>query len=42
MDNRMRWNSWYEMLRVLFDIRPVIEKYCQDHEEDLEEDILSY
>jgi hypothetical protein len=42
MDNRTRWNSWYEMLRVLFDVRPAIEKYCQDHEEDLEEDILSH
>jgi hypothetical protein len=30
------------MLKVLFDIRPAIEKYCQDHEDDLKEDILSH
>jgi hypothetical protein len=41
MDNRTRWNSWYEMLRVLLDLRPAVERYCQNHEEELEEDILT-
>jgi hypothetical protein len=27
MDNYTRWNSWYEMLRVLLDLRPVVERY---------------
>jgi hypothetical protein len=41
MDNRMRWNSWYKMLRVLLDLRPVVERYCQNYEEELKEDILT-
>ena len=41
MDNRTRWNSWYEMLRVLLELRPVVERYYQNHEEELKEDILT-
>jgi hypothetical protein len=42
MDNRTRWNSWYDMLVVLLNLRPAVEKYCQDHEEELEQDLLSH
>jgi hypothetical protein len=42
MDNCTRWNSWYEMLKVLLNLRPAVEKYCQDHEDELEDDILSF
>jgi hypothetical protein len=42
MDNRTRWNSWYDMLVVLHNVKPAVEKYCQDHKDELEEDILSY
>jgi hypothetical protein len=42
MDNRTRWNSWYNMLVVLLKLRPAVEKYCQDHKDKLEEDILSF
>ena len=42
MDNRTRWNGWYDMLVVLHNVKPVVEKYCQDHEDELKEDILSY
>jgi len=41
MDNRTRWNSWYEMLQVLLKLRPVVERYCQNYEEELKEDILT-
>jgi hypothetical protein len=41
MDNRMRWNSWYQMLLILLNLWPAVEKYCQNHEEELEEDILT-
>jgi hypothetical protein len=41
MDNRTRWNSWFNMLVVLLNLRPAVEKYCQDHEEELEDDILT-
>ena len=42
MDNRTRWNSWYDMLIVLLNLRLVVEKYCEDYEEELEEDILNH
>jgi hypothetical protein len=29
------------MLRILLDLRPVIERYYQNHKEELEEDILT-
>jgi hypothetical protein len=41
IDNRTRWNSWYQMLCVLLNLRPAVERYCQNHEEELEEDILT-
>jgi len=42
MDNRTRWNSWYNILFVLLNLRPVVEKYYQDYKEELELDLLSY
>jgi hypothetical protein len=41
IDNRTRWNSWFNMLVVLLNLRPAVKKYCQDHEEELEDDILT-
>jgi hypothetical protein len=42
MDNRTRWNSWFVMLEVLLNLEPYITKYCIDHGDKLEEDILTY
>jgi hypothetical protein len=42
MDNRTRWNSWFEMLVVLLNLRPAVEKFCTDHEDELIGDILTY
>jgi len=42
MDNRTRRNNWYEMFLVLFNLRPAVEKYCSDYEDELEKDILSF
>jgi hypothetical protein len=42
IDNRTRWNSWYEMLLVLLNLRPVIEKYCSDYKDKLKGDLLSF
>jgi hypothetical protein len=42
MDNRTRWNSWYEMFLVLLNLRSAVEKYCSDYEDELEEDILNF
>jgi len=41
LDNRTRWNSWYMMLLVALALRAAIEKYCQNHESDLEDDELT-
>ena len=42
MDNRTRWNSWYEMLYVLLNLRPIVKKYCLDYKDKLKEDLLSF
>jgi hypothetical protein len=42
IDNCTRWNSWYKMLVVLLNLRPVVEKYCVDYKEELKEDILNH
>jgi hypothetical protein len=41
MDNHTRWNSWYQILQVLLNLRPAVEKYYQGYKEELEENILS-
>jgi len=30
------------MLVVLFNVKPIVKKYCADFKEELEEDILNY
>ena len=42
MDNRTRWNSQFNMLLVLLELREKVEKYCQDYESKVEKDILSF
>ena len=42
MDNRTRWNSWYEMLLVLLLLKGKVEDYCKKYENELEEDLLSH
>jgi len=41
LDNRTRWNSWDLMLAVALKLWPAIEKYCQNHESELEDDELT-
>ena len=41
LDNRTRWNSWDLMLVIALELRPAIEKYCQNHELELEDDELT-
>ena len=42
LNNHTRWNSWYKMLVVLLDKQEQVEKYVQNHENNLEEDVLSF
>jgi hypothetical protein len=30
------------MLIVLLNLRPIVEKYCRDYEEELEDDLLDH
>jgi hypothetical protein len=41
IDNRIRWNSWYKILHILLDLRPVVERYYQNHKKELDKDILT-
>ncbi|KAG4432421.1 hypothetical protein IFR05_012096 [Cadophora sp. M221] len=41
MNNRTRWNSWYNMLLVLLLLKGKVEEYCDKYEDELEEDLLS-
>jgi hypothetical protein len=40
MDNRTRWNSWYNMLQVLLEEKAHIDKYCEYFEYELQKDLL--
>jgi hypothetical protein len=42
MDNRTRWNSWYNMLLILLKLKGIVEKYCEDYKSELKEDLLSH
>ncbi len=41
IDNRMRWNSWYEMLLILLLLKKKVEDYCEKYKSEFEEDLLS-
>ena len=41
MDNRTRWNSQFNMLTVLLNLQPLVEKFCHDHIDELAKDILT-
>jgi hypothetical protein len=40
LDNRTRWNSWYNMLKVLLKEKAHVDKYCEDFEHELRKDLL--
>ena len=40
MDNRTRWNSWYNMLQVLLEQKAHVDKFCEDFERELQKDLL--
>ncbi len=42
IDNRTRWNSWYNILVVLLNLRPAVKKYCTEYKEELKDNILSH
>lgn len=40
IDNYTRWNSWYNMLLVLIELKKYVEEYCDQFESELEKDLL--
>ena len=42
MDNRTRWNSWYNILLILLKLKGMVEKYYKNYENKLKEDLLFY
>lgn len=41
LDNRTRWNSWYNMLKVALSLEKHIDFYTKNNQPELEKDILS-
>jgi hypothetical protein len=42
MDNRTRWNSWYNILQVLLEQKAHVDKYCEDFERELQKNLLNF
>jgi hypothetical protein len=42
MDNRTRWNSWYNILLILLKLKGMVKQYCENYENELEKDLLSH
>jgi len=40
MDNRTRWNSWFNMLLVFLELKKQIDDYCEHFESELKKDLL--
>src|SRR6266536_2206355 len=41
MDNRTRWNSWYEILLILLLLKGKVEDYYEKYKNKFKEDLLS-
>jgi hypothetical protein len=42
MDNRTRWNSWYNMFFIFLELKGMVKKYCEDYESEFKENLLSH
>jgi hypothetical protein len=42
INNRTRWNSWYNMFFIFFELKGIVKQYYKDYESKLKENILSY
>ena len=41
MDNRIRWNSQYNILLILLSLKTKVENYCNKYKSELQGDLLS-
>jgi hypothetical protein len=42
INNRTKWNNWYEIFLILLNLKSAVEKYCSDYKDEFEEDILNF
>ena len=42
IDNRTRWNSWYNILQILLEQKAHVDKYCKDFERELQKNLLNF
>jgi hypothetical protein len=42
MDNRTRWNNWYNIFQILFEQKTYINKYYKNFERELQKDLLNF
>jgi hypothetical protein len=42
MDNRTRWNNWYNIFQILFEQKTYINKYYENFERELQKDLLNF
>ncbi len=41
MDNRIKWNGWYNMLLILLALKRKVEEYYKKYKDKLKKDLLS-
>ena len=42
INNRTRWNSWYNILLIFLKLKGIVEKYYKNYENKLKKDLLSH
>jgi hypothetical protein len=42
MNNRTKWNNWYEIFFIFFNLKFAVEKYCSDYKDELKKNILNF
>jgi hypothetical protein len=42
IDNRTRWNSWYNIFQILLKQKAYIDKYYKDFERELQKNLLNF
>jgi hypothetical protein len=42
INNRTRWNSWYEIFLIFFNLRFAIKKYYSNYKDEFKKDILNF
>ena len=41
INNRIRWNGWYNILLILLTLKGKVEEYCEKYKNKLKKNLLS-